>query len=258
MAAGARPRWWHAPGPWVVKVEGPPPPRPRSPLDAWALLLGAEPTVPIGDAASPPGDRAGPPPRAAQRRAVTPTIEGALAWARDALEVRAAEAGGASAASSVAFRVRGDPRVRWRAHTVRDVRDAARAVAGWEGAEPAAAAVAPAAARTPASTSAPSGPSVEVTAAEGPPTLTAAQRAVVAHDGARAVVLAVAGAGKTTTMVARVRHRVATGRCDPAATLVVSFSRAAVAAVRAKLDADPTTAAVSVLTFHALAHRLLA
>jgi DNA helicase-2/ATP-dependent DNA helicase PcrA len=244
----------------VVKLEGPPPPRARSPLDAWALLLGAEPTVPIGDDAGAPAARDRP--RAPRRRGVTPTVEGALAWAREALEAMAAGAADppdAAPPASVAFRVRGHPRVRWRAHTVRDVRDAARAVAGWV--DPAHGAPAPAV-RAPATGARPAAPPAGARGASATAgaagALTAAQHAVVAHDGGRAVVLAVAGAGKTTTMVARVRHRVATGRCDPATTLVVSFSRAAVAAVRAKLDADPATAAVSVHTFHALAHRLLA
>ena len=185
-------------------------------------------------------------------RAVTPTVEGALAWARGALERLAVDEDreplddaddvrDPGARASVAFRVRGDRRVRWRARTVREVRDAARTIAGWD------AAPSPDGSR-PATTRAPG----------AAPALTAAQRAVVAHEGGRAVVLAVAGAGKTTTMVARLRHRVAQGRCDPAATLVVSFSRAAVAAVRAKLDADASTAAIEARTFHALAHLLLA
>ncbi|MFN2323547.1 MAG: UvrD-helicase domain-containing protein [Trueperaceae bacterium] len=235
-------RWWQAPGPWRAQVEAPPRAAP-APLDLWTMLLGGEPTMPLTTSsrwvqAATPRPRRSP-------RVLTPSVEGVLAWARRELEVRAAERGSDDgrdeARGSVAFRVRGDHRVRWRAHTVREVRDAARAVAGWDAA-PAAGGAIPVATTPPA----------------GAPALTAAQRAVVVHDGGRAVVLAVAGAGKTTTMVARVRHRVATGRCDPAATLVVSFSRAAVAAVRAKLDADPTTAAVEARTFHALAHRLLA
>ncbi len=253
MADGPAHRWWQAPGPWVARVEAPPTAA-AAPLDVWTMLLGGEPTMPLG---TRPGASSrwtpAPSPRVRRRprprRVVAPTIEGALAWARAELEALAAAAGpedgcddgGDGGRPSVAFRVRGDRRVRWRAHTVRDVRDAARAVAGWEAAPPAA-----------------PGLPTAIPAPPGAPALTAAQRAVVEHDAGRAVVLAVAGAGKTTTMVARVRHRVATGRCDPAATLVVSFSRAAVAAVRAKLDADPMTAAVEARTFHALAHRLLA
>ncbi len=246
MADGSTHRWWHAPGPWIAQVEAPPTAA-AAPLDVWTLLLGGEPTMPLGTSsrwAPVPSHRLGRRPRA--RRVLAPTVEGALAWARGELEALTSAADDREdardgAPPSVAFRVRGDRRVRWRAHTVRDVRDAARAVAGWDGAP-----------------SAPHATPVATTEPKGVPALTAAQRAVVEHDGGRAVVLAVAGAGKTTTMVARVRHRVATGRCDPAATLVVSFSRAAVAAVRAKLDADPITAAVEARTFHALAHRLLA
>ena len=242
-------RWWHARGPWVVQLEAPP--ADAAPLDVWTLLLGGEPTMPMERVAgaSRPVARA----LAGGRRThrvVTPTVEGALAWARRTLErLAVAEEGGRlddagevgrhGGRASVAFRVRGDRRVRWRARTVREVRDAARSIAGWDAAP------------------APAGGLVAATATpDAAPALTPAQRAVVAHEGGRAVVLAVAGAGKTTTMVARLRHRATTGRCDPAATIVVSFSRAAVAAVRAKLDADASTAAVEARTFHALAHRL--
>lgn len=240
MADAPLHRWWRAPGPWVAQVEAPRTAG-AAPLDGWTMLLGGEPTMPLATRSRwtpAPRRRIGWPPRG--RRVVAPSAEGALAWARGALEALAADGDDPAGRPTVAFRVRGDPRVRWRARTVREVRDAARAVAGWDAEPPA----------RPAEPGSPAPP--------GAPALTAAQRAVVAHHGGRAVVLAVAGAGKTTTMVARVRHRVAAGRCDPAATLVVSFSRAAVAAVRAKLDADPSTAAVEVRTFHALAHRLLA
>lgn len=43
------------------------------------------------------------------------------------------------------------------------------------------------------------------------PSLTAEQQAVVAHERGHARVAAVAGAGKTTTMVARVLHLLARG-----------------------------------------------
>ncbi|MBA2667780.1 MAG: UvrD-helicase domain-containing protein, partial [Trueperaceae bacterium] len=64
--------------------------------------------------------------------------------------------------------------------------------------------------------------------------LTPAQRAVVEHPGGPCIVLAVAGAGKTSTMVARVGTLVARG-VEPSTILVTSFSRAAVHDVRARL-----------------------
>jgi DNA helicase II / ATP-dependent DNA helicase PcrA len=108
------------------------------------------------------------------------------------------------------------------------------------------------------------------------PGLTAAQRAVVEHPGGPAVVLAVAGAGKTSTMVARVGRLVAEG-VDPASVLVTSFSRAAVADVRERLQAGGAVAvrgavdgggggsggarpprAPEVRTFHSVAYLVLA
>lgn len=230
------PRWWCAAGPWKVTLEGPPDAGWRP---AWgALLAGGEPTMPLtGDdrpaTASQETSRWRPPRR---RRARLPSIEAALAWAHEALD-------GAPVGWSVALRSapRGlrDDRVAWRARGIADVRAAARAIAGWLG-EPDA------------------GPTTTVASAHGTPMLTEAQRAVVNHDAGPAVVVAVAGAGKTTTMVARIRHRVACGRVDPRRLLVVSFSRAAIAAVRAQLRGDPALDGVEVRTFHALAHLLLA
>ncbi len=128
-------------------------------------------------------------------------------------------------------------RCAWRGTDEASVRAAARAAAGWHGSQPP-----PAAA-----------------AAERPDrTLTDAQRRVIAHPGGPALVVAVAGAGKTTTMVERVRALVRSG-VAPQRVLVVSFSRAAVADVRAKLLAVDGAALgdVDVRTFHALAHAVL-
>jgi DNA helicase II / ATP-dependent DNA helicase PcrA len=119
-----------------------------------------------------------------------------------------------------------------------DIRDAARRAAGWIGPPPEP--------RLP--------PTTEPVRAIGG--LTSAQRAVVEHEGGPAVVLAVAGAGKTTTMVARVAHLVERG-VEPASILVTSFSRAAVADVRARLEREPALAEVETGTFHSLAYRIV-
>jgi DNA helicase II / ATP-dependent DNA helicase PcrA len=125
----------------------------------------------------------------------------------------------------------------WRGTDEASVRAAARAAAGWIGAPPA-----------------PAAPPVE----RPRRALTDAQRRVVEHPGGPALVVAVAGAGKTTTMVERVRALVRSG-VAPQRVLVVSFSRAAVADVRAKLLAADRASLgeVEVRTFHALAHVVL-
>ena len=131
-------------------------------------------------------------------------------------------------------------RLAWRGASEASLREAARLAAGWFGEPPTA-----------------SGP-IPPTSSRPPSGLTLAQRRVVAHPGGPAVVLAVAGAGKTTTMVARVRALVEAG-VAPEHVLVTSFSRAAVADVRDKLGAvaPPDLSSVEVRTFHALAARLL-
>ncbi|MEQ6918277.1 ATP-dependent helicase [Halomonas aquatica] len=91
------------------------------------------------------------------------------------------------------------------------------------------------------------------------PPLTLEQQAVVAHDQGHARVAAVAGAGKTTTMVARVLHLLARG-VPPARILVLMFNRSAREDFQARLAAmAPAGQALpDVRTFHALGHRLTA
>ncbi|MDI5921959.1 ATP-dependent helicase [Halomonas sp. LR5S13] len=89
--------------------------------------------------------------------------------------------------------------------------------------------------------------------------LTPEQRAVVAHERGHARVAAVAGAGKTTTMVARVLHLLAQG-VSPARILVLMFNRSAREDFQARLaamapDGRPLP---DVRTFHSLGHRLTA
>ena len=86
--------------------------------------------------------------------------------------------------------------------------------------------------------------------------LTDEQHAVVHHPADRhATVLAVAGAGKTTTMVHRIRHLLTAGGVAPARIRAVMFNRAARADFELKLAAlgVPTGArGVRVQTFHAV------
>ncbi|WP_251976474.1 ATP-dependent helicase [Salinicola avicenniae] len=87
--------------------------------------------------------------------------------------------------------------------------------------------------------------------------LTPEQRAVVAHDSGHARVAAVAGAGKTTTLVRRVLHLLARGE-NPRRLLVLMFNRAARDDFRDKLAREAPAGAVlpEVRTFHSIGHRL--
>ncbi len=155
-------------------------------------------------------------------------------------------------------------RLAWRGASEAEARDAAREAAGWRGEPPRALRTSTPSAQPQAQPSAPPLPCPPSTRSIGAvhPTnaggLTEAQRRVVEHRGGPAVVVAVAGAGKTTTMVARVKALVQAG-VAPERVLVTSFSRAAVADVRAKLEraAPPFLGGVEVRTFHSLAHALL-
>lgn len=88
-------------------------------------------------------------------------------------------------------------------------------------------------------------------------TLTPEQRAVVAHRGGHARVAAVAGAGKTTTMVARVLHLLDQG-VPPRRMLVLMFNRSAREDFQARLAgmAPSGQPLPDVRTFHSLGHRL--
>ncbi|OLO05646.1 ATP-dependent helicase [Salinicola socius] len=94
----------------------------------------------------------------------------------------------------------------------------------------------------------------DVATADG---LTAEQRAVVGHLEGHARVAAVAGAGKTTTLVRRVLHLLASGE-NPRRILVLMFNRAARDDFRAKLTREAPSNVVlpEVRTFHSIGHRL--
>lgn len=87
--------------------------------------------------------------------------------------------------------------------------------------------------------------------------LTAEQQAVVAHQAGHARVAAVAGAGKTTTMAARVLHLLASG-VPPKRILVLMFNRSARDDFQRRLQsmAPADQALPDVRTFHSLGHRL--
>lgn len=246
-------RWWHTSGPWTARLEPPKTEAPRW-LPAWgALLAGGEIDMPLpgGDRPAAPAHR--PEPRPARpRQARLASVEAALLWSR-------AQLSEAPQGWTIGLWAGRPSRLRWRARSERELRELAREMAGWLD-PPELDAVERDPAERDAAAPDPVAPDAAAQGPSAPPAdlpLSPAQRRVVDHDGGRAVVVAVAGAGKTTTMVARVRHRVHAGLCDPAGLLMVSFSRAAVSALLGKLAADPALAAVDVRTFHSLAHLLL-
>lgn len=93
----------------------------------------------------------------------------------------------------------------------------------------------------------------------GAPALTAEQQAIVQHQAGHARVSAVAGSGKTTTMVARIGHLLDRG-VAPETILVLMFNRSArdgfADAVR-QLLGQSRSARVPVRTFHSLGYRLV-
>ncbi|MGY4878151.1 ATP-dependent helicase [Vreelandella aquamarina] len=87
--------------------------------------------------------------------------------------------------------------------------------------------------------------------------LTAQQQAVVTHDGGHARVAAVAGAGKTTTMAARVLHLLEQG-VSPKRMLVLMFNRSARDDFQRRLQlmAAQGQPLPDIRTFHSLGYRL--
>lgn len=82
------------------------------------------------------------------------------------------------------------------------------------------------------------------------------QRRIVEHADGHALVFAVAGSGKTTTLVGRVRRLVERG-VRPARILTTTFTREAGRSLREKLAQDPACSGVETLTLHALATRIV-
>ncbi len=86
--------------------------------------------------------------------------------------------------------------------------------------------------------------------------LNAAQAAAVETGASHNLILAGAGTGKTTTIVARIRHLIRNGT-PPERILALTFTRRAAAEIRSRVQVDSSQRAGSVaaMTFHAWAMR---
>jgi superfamily I DNA/RNA helicase len=87
--------------------------------------------------------------------------------------------------------------------------------------------------------------------------LTDQQQAIVAHTTGPALVIAVAGAGKTTAMVHRIAHLVRSGVFPAHQILATSFNRDANEQVRKALRRWPSCEAVRVQTLHGLGYGIV-
>lgn len=88
-----------------------------------------------------------------------------------------------------------------------------------------------------------------------PSLLTSEQEAIVRHEKGPALVFAVAGAGKTTSMVYRIERLVRSGT-RPRRILATSFGRATVNDISQALD-SLGVAGVDCLTIHGIGHRII-
>ena len=84
------------------------------------------------------------------------------------------------------------------------------------------------------------------------PQLTPEQRAVVEHEHGPAVVLGVAGSGKTTVLVYRVARLLEKGLFEPDRILIAALNAATAADLRKRLARHPGSQSVQVITLHAL------
>jgi DNA helicase-2/ATP-dependent DNA helicase PcrA len=87
--------------------------------------------------------------------------------------------------------------------------------------------------------------------------LTDEQQSIVDHDLGPALVFAVAGAGKTTTMVRRIERLVRERIFKPERILAASFSKATVNDLKKALSAFPHAGTVHFKTLHGLAYQIL-
>lgn len=83
------------------------------------------------------------------------------------------------------------------------------------------------------------------------------QQAIILHNTGPALVFAVAGAGKTTTMVSRIERLVREEVFPAKAILATSFSNATVQDIAKALSKWPHCAEVRTMTLHSLGYRLI-
>ncbi|WP_189011084.1 ATP-dependent helicase [Deinococcus malanensis] len=83
------------------------------------------------------------------------------------------------------------------------------------------------------------------------------QQRIVDHGDGHALVFAVAGSGKTTTLVGRIRQLVRKQEVRPVRILATTFTREARRSLEEKLAQYPECTGVAVLTLHALATRIV-
>lgn len=83
------------------------------------------------------------------------------------------------------------------------------------------------------------------------------QQQVIDHPDGHALVFAVAGSGKTATMIQRILHLIRERQVRANRILACTFSREAARVIERRLAQHPETKGVSVLTLHALAFRVI-
>lgn len=86
---------------------------------------------------------------------------------------------------------------------------------------------------------------------------TAEQRQIIEHTSGHGLVFAVAGSGKTTTMIQRILHLVRQEQVRPVRILACTFSREAARTIEERLARHPETTGVKVCTLHALASAVI-
>lgn len=86
---------------------------------------------------------------------------------------------------------------------------------------------------------------------------TTEQQHIIEHVTGHSLVFAVAGSGKTTTMIQRILHLVRHAQVRPIRILACTFSREATRTIEERLAQHPETTGVKVCTLHALASSIL-
>lgn len=87
--------------------------------------------------------------------------------------------------------------------------------------------------------------------------VTAEQRRIIQHERGHALVFAVAGSGKTTTMIERMLHLVRHVEVRPERILACTYSREAAGTITRRLKQHAEAQGVTSLTLHALAYRVV-